>query len=49
MLKNMRLVIFFDMLLIPSFKLSTRFAKTTASNFINLRNLPDKLISVFTF
>ena len=52
MLKNMRLVIFFDMLLIPSFKLSTRFAnmaKTTASNFVNLPNLPDKLISAFTF
>ena len=34
MLKNMRLVIFFDMLLNPSFKMTTRFAntaRTTAS------------------
>ena len=48
MLKNMRLVILFDMFLNPSFKMTTSFAniaRTTAGIFINLPNLPDKLIS----
>ena len=52
MLKNMRLVILFDMFPNPSFKMTTSFANiatTTASIFINLPNLPDKIISVFTF
>ena len=49
MLKNMRLVILFDMLFNPSFKMTTSFAniaRNTASIFINLPNLPDKMISV---
>ena len=52
MLKNMRLVILYDMFLNPNFKMTTSFAniaRTTASIFINLPNLPDKLISLLTF
>ena len=46
MLKNMRLVILSDMLVNPSFKMTTSFAKiarTTARIFLNLPNLPDKI------
>ena len=49
MLKNMRLVILFDRFVSPSFKMTTSFAKiarTTARIFINLPNLPGKIISV---
>ena len=52
MLKNMRLVILFDMFPNPSFKMTTSFAyiaMTTAGIFVNLPNLPDKILSVFTF
>ena len=52
MLKNMKLVILFDMFLNPSFKMTTSFAnvaRTTASIFVNLPDLPDKIISMFTF
>ena len=52
MLKDMRLVILFDMFPNPSFKMTTSFANiamTAASIFINLPNLPDKMLSVFTF
>ena len=49
MLKNMRLVILFDRFVSPSFKMTTSFTKiatTTARIFINLPNLPGKIISV---
>ena len=52
MLKNMGLVIPFDRFLNSSFKMTESFdniARTTASIFINLPNLTDKIISVFTF
>ena len=52
LLKNMRLVIFFDMFLNPSFKMTTSFvniARTTVSIFINLPNLRNKIICVYTF
>ena len=52
MLKNMKLVILFDMFLNPSFKMTTSFAnvaRTTAGIFVNLPDLPDKIISMFTF
>ena len=52
LLKNMRLVIFFDMFLNPTFKMTTSFvniARTTASIFINLPNLRNKIICVYTF
>ena len=52
MLKKIRLLILFDMFLNPSFKMTTSLANTagnTDSIFINLPNLPDKIIFVFTF
>ena len=51
MFKNMRLVILFDMFLNLSFKMTSfaNIARTTASIFTDLPNLPDKIISVFTF
>ena len=52
MLENMRIVILFDMILNPSFKMTASFAniaRITASIFINLPNLPGEIISVFTF
>ena len=48
----MKLVILFDMFLNPSFKMTTSFAnvaRTTAGIFVNLPDLPDKIISMFTF
>ena len=45
MLKNMRLVILSDMLVNPSFKMTSfaKIARTTARIFLNLPNLPDKI------